>query len=424
MRFFFIILIFWVFVARVASTSNDVRINIQLRYIEPRPLHLEDWETEMISEQEREDAENDHHTPSVDDKDSQPVPIENTPIGRLELGEVIHRGHASAIFASANRPDMLIKYQANCDEISTGNLVIHPLIYDYWMMREASTINIAPEPIFLSPAALLVDIYGSDVNRKLLFEMRTSQWLNCLARDGTVRYMILRRVENGVSLHNFRSHWFRSIMPMTFAAHVIIRVLHALEKMHKMLKIIHGDIHSGNIMIRRNNSTDVNDFSVVLIDFGRARIDPGNLTNDRIHPIGKWFHNLCSPWQIDGRHCGRRDDIYKTVHMYGCLINPFEYCAREELFLQAHGPESAVDIKKGAFLFVMPPPAACGREMFVSSFNPILHATRRIPGQYNLLVDQLCAILKNVTVVLDDINAPIPYGALVESFRAIQDILS
>ena len=389
------------------------------RYVEPVTGNLTRWESFMLATQELEDEQNDIHTPTVEGLDG-PL-LEYTSVGMLELGEIIHTGHESVIYKTINRPELLVKYQVNCDEIRDGAKPIHPLVYDYWMMREASMFEIAPEPIFLSPAALLVDVYGPVVNRKFPFTMSSADFLECLANEGSVRYMVMRKSE-GASLHDYRKQFRHHVVPIANASEITIRIIQALEQLHEDAGIVHGDIHVGNILIEQvDNSTDIR---VVLIDFGRARRVDRSLTNDRVNPVGKWMHQLCSPWQIDGREWARRDDIYKTIHLFSTIINPGEYSVREEIFLLLCSPDVAVGVKRDAYMFVMAPPVMIDEKLYGSKFHPIMYATRNRPERMVPLSNELDEIQHKVTAQLDDINADIPYRELVDHFRSVINLVS
>jgi hypothetical protein len=419
MRIYIPFLVIRVSSTTTVETSSEEREYVPIhRYVEPVSVNLTDWETQMLTAQQLEDEENDMYTPRMEVPDASLE--EYTRVGMLELGEIIHAGYESVIFATSNRPELLVKYQANCDELADGKKPIHPLVYDYWMMREAFMLGLAPEPIFLSPAALLIDILSTMSDQKLLFKMDSGDFIECVADEGAVRYMVMRKSE-GVNLFAYRSHFLGRILPMGHAAQITIRVIQAIEMLHEDAGIVHGDIHSGNILIVQDGATD--SYSVLLIDFGRARRVDRNLTNDRVNPIGKWFHQLCSPWQIDGRAWGRRDDIHKAVHSFATVINPMEYATRENALLQMSGLQTAIRYKRNACMFVMAPSVTIDGEPYASKFHPVLAATRHNPDRMHNVTNALYSIQAKVTAYLDDINADIAYGEIAQHFRNIIDLV-
>jgi len=403
-------------VALVSCTRSQT-----YRYIEeysPSFLgNLTDWEREFVALQEIEDRLNDLFTPDAD-RPGQPV-MEYSEIGLLDLGDIIYRGRGSLIYEVYNKPGMLVKYQANCDEIRNGTKAIHPLIFDYRFMRESFNLGLSPEPIFLSPPALLGVVVTLDDNRKYSFDLTEDEIMECLMNGGTVRYMIMQSV-SGQSVYQYRQLFDNWILPMPLAAKLTQKILNALAILHEQAKIIHGDIHSGNIMLEQDGDSDIR---VFLIDFGRARRDDKSMTNDRIVPVGHWFHQLCSPWQIDGRSLARRDDIYRTIHLFAALINPMQFTVREDMFLKHHGPELSVAIKRNTFMFLMAPPFIFGDRLFGNTFNPLTNAVGYDQDKLPLLIRTLQEIQLNITAPLDDINARIPYEKLVQGFESVIEIV-
>ena len=379
------------------------------RYIELVPPNLDDWEMVMFSNQQTQDRRNEPYTPSIDQR-TEPL-VEHTRLGAIELGEIVYRGVESIIFESENLPHLLVKYQANCDELGD----VHPLIYDYWLMKEAFQVGLAPEPIFLSPATLLID---DDSLQKISFSMDRDMFENCVQERGTVRYMVMRK-SAGIDLNSLRGYFKDGIMPMRVASEILVHVIHALARMHDNLGIVHGDIHPGNILVE----SDAESVRIVFVDFGRASRDRRDCTNERINEVGAWFHPLCSPWQIDGRTWSRRDDVYKAVHMFASLINPFEYGIREQVFFDQIGPSETIARKRDNFMFVMAPPVTIEGVSYASTFNPIVHAVKDSTADPIQLALQLRVIQRNATHAVDDINAPIPYADIVNGFRSIQQIL-
>ena len=317
---------------RRVDSSESLPLPTFHRYIEIYDTdffaNLTESDREILLAQLEADSENDIYAPTVDD--IQKVhPHELTPFGDFILDEnYFHVGDQSVLFDIVGRPDLLIKYQTNCEEVDSFDSLLHPLIPDYWYMRESFMLGLSPEPLFLSPPALFENLYGFANDRKYIFKMGNVNAVDCAMNKGVVRYMIMRKLR-GMSLHQYRQRFPHSIIPMDIAAQITRTVIHGLERLHNEARIVHGDIHSGNILLEQ--SSIVGQLRLQFVDFGRAFRDKRNLTNDRVTGIGQWNHWLCSPWQLDGRVWGRRDDVYKAIHIFAMLINPLEYAARENL---------------------------------------------------------------------------------------------
>ena len=378
---------------------------------------LSDWELEMLSAQNAMDAQNDRYTPFEDIEDEDL--IELTPMGFLKLSQVVHAGYESVIYAVQDHDDLLIKYQVMCSDL--GKPMLHPLITDYWFMLEAFELDLAPQPLFLSPPTLLLDIIGRNGNRKFPFTMPTEDLSVCLAEDAQVRFMVMRK-NSGETLAQFRRRFEDGIIPMQLGAQIMISLIQSLQKLHEIGQIVHGDIHLGNVLLEPVGESQT-DYRIVLIDFGRAARDDRNLTNDRINTLGQWSHQLCSPWQMDGRAWARRDDIYKAVHMFAAMINPYEYYVREKNYFRRAGLEKAIRAKRGAFIFLLPPKAKIGEKRYDSDFDSLVSAIGPNPKLIKHLVDELNRLRYNVIERLDDINADIKYREIIENFRWIRAII-
>ena len=360
------------------------------------------------------DARNDVYAPAEDDFDGPPQ--EYTPWGTIVLGNVIHKGGQSAVFEIRDHPDLLIKYQANCEDLDPAKHLIHPLIRDYWYMLESFALRLSPEPLFLSPPSLFSRLFGVQPDRKYLFELSVSTVRSCIRQGGVIRYMIMRKSQ-GKSLHHFRHYYQNSTIPLNVAAAITTAVIAGLEKLHEEAHIVHGDIHAGNIMVEWVG--ELRRYRISFIDFGRAFRDNRNFTNDRVNPIGYWNHYLCSPWQIDGREWARRDDVYKAILTFAIITNPIEYIRREEIEMRLRGTGGAIAMKRNRFMFQMAPPARTHRSAYISTFDPLEIESTFLTRTRDRLMNHLHMIQQMATVFLDDINDDIPYNQLFLSFNWI-----
>jgi len=418
---------------RSSETSDDTNM-LPMESIDLVPLfyrHVEQYSTEFegnLTANDREilhaqlvaDSQNDFFAPDADDH-LYGLPQEYTPFGTFVLGDVFHIGDQSVIFEIHGHPELLIKYQTNCEEIDSYPYSLHPLILDYWYMRESFMLGLSPEPLFLSPPSLFERLYGVENDRKYIFKMDATDALGCTINAGVVRYMIMRR-SPGVSLHLFRYRYPNLILPMDIAANITSGVIRGLQRLHTEARIVHGDIHNGNILVERNPENE--QYKILFIDFGRAFRDNESFTNDRVNEIGQWDHFLCSPWQMDGRAWGRRDDIYKAVQSFAIVTNPTEYCAREEYAMQLRGVEGSIGMKLNRFMFRMASAVKNKKVQLTSSYDPLWAATRSNPAKRNDLTMKLAYIQDLVTNSLADINSPISYGELIAGFEEIVHILT
>jgi hypothetical protein len=144
-------------------------------------------------------------------------------------------------------------------------------------------------------------------------------------KQPVVRFLITERVGSSLWKH-IRSGDGLDYREVLIYAREIFALL---QKLHAM-KIVHGDIHSGNIVFRAG---DIPLSSLLLMDFGKAVISyrtvprrlpdvNGDLTRIRIfcHP-----HN--SPWEsVDGMGTiSYRDDVFRALLVMGEMMygDPF-----------------------------------------------------------------------------------------------------
>ncbi len=131
------------------------------------------------------DERNDDFTPQLERKESM---SEHTPSGTLVLGDPVHTGYESAVFTVRNRTDLLVKYYVNC---RAENGLIHPLLMEKWM-----TPLTGPRIFFVSPPALLPFDRPFKLNQ---LRLKNREWLECMSRNGVVRYTIMERVTGDMS---------------------------------------------------------------------------------------------------------------------------------------------------------------------------------------------------------------------------------
>ena len=102
-----------------------------------------------------------------------------------------------------------------------------------------------------------------------------------------------------------------------------INVMVLVQKLHQEAKIVHGDIHFGNIAFRSSENLSA---GLLLLDFGRsfsvADTDTrGNELPEKVNAGYQWSDYLLSPWEIAGYRTTRRDDIFRVLLMLSYMLN-------------------------------------------------------------------------------------------------------
>lgn len=342
-----------------------------------------------ITEQNITDELNDIFTPETRlGHDS-----EFTILGNITLDRSIARSINSVIFSIVEHPNLLIKYQAQCDDLGDA---IHPLLVDAWYGQVAHDIGLAPRVVLISPGAQLC----SSRRGKCRFSMSRESFQECARAQGTVRYMIVER-NPGSTLYGLRKSEFASPSgalsfrnSMTIGVHLLV----ALERLQLEGGIIHGDIHASNVMLADKDNARSNPYYLQLIDFGMARhIANITLPEDPIYRRGHWFHPSCTDWQIDGFAWSRRDDVMKTLYLVFQLMHPDNYLDYLTRIFD-HGYRSLMRWKKTERMYVTP------------FFDPIghLHVSVERKQRVYELMDSLLSVARNMSI-----NAIPPYSELI-----------
>ena len=270
------------------------------------------------------DRENDRFTPQLTFNVSH---SENTPIGVIKFGPLMHSGYLSTVYQIIGHPNLLIKYQVHCLRIDEE---LHPLLRDAWYTNETSAHGLSPEISFISPPSLMCETKVG----KCLFTINNENFGLCKRENATLRYMIMERID-GMSLHEFRAKNRRThggALGFVDAMSIGYHLLYLLRSLHLNAHIVHGDIHTPNIMMRWVNGTRRGEFELRFVDFGLAfKKIPGQVRSEvPIRSKGTFHHELHTQWQIDGYEWSERDDVMKAIQTIVHLMHPFSYFEIEE----------------------------------------------------------------------------------------------
>ena len=274
--------------------------------------------------------------------------FEETILGEISFSRIVARSRFSVIYRIAQHPNLLIKYQGQCDSYDED---IHPLLLDAWYGSQANRYDLAPRIVAISPAApLCPGRFG-----KCSFGISDKEFdARCGAKSsGTIRYMIMEKFE-GTNLVQFRTSIYATrsgSLGLENALRLGIELMSMLRVLHEDAQIVHGDIHAGNIMIHQG----IEGLSMNFIDFGMSK----KISNDTllpttpVFPRGLWYHRSCTPWQIDGFAWARRDDVMKLIYVMYQSMHPASYIDHQALVAQA-GYEHMVEWKSHSRMYVTP----------------------------------------------------------------------
>jgi serine/threonine protein kinase len=132
-----------------------------------------------------------------------------------------------------------------------------------------------------------------------------------------------------------RSDWVPSLK---IAFEILREIIKNLKILHSM-NIIHGDIHSGNI-VRGLAGPERNE--IFLIDYGLAKFYTRLLPEEPIHKPRN-VSQLLTHWEMKGFAKSFRDDIFRSLLVFGALVGlrarwqALEAWKDRELFYRLYG---------------------------------------------------------------------------------------
>ena len=259
----------------------------------------------------------------------------------LRLDRRLSRSTESTLFLSdMHGTEVVVKYQANCIELDFSDSLIrknyspyiHPLVVETIFAKKASKLGIAPNVHFLSPPTTLCENKTGTCS----FSMDDDFYELCANhRDSSMRFIVSEFVQ-GVSLYEYKPKYMTTGNTLERALRIGEQLISMLEKLHTEAKIVHGDIHAGNIMVQ--GTVDGKQISLKLIDFGRAKANKPRSESIIREPY--WVsHCLYSAWEMLGYTPTARDDVARAVQAIARLFFPEEYENHEGLIADISSQE-------------------------------------------------------------------------------------
>jgi len=256
----------------------------------------------------------------------------------LTLGDVIARYGLTSVYGLGGRPDLAIKYQADCSLYER----IHPLLMDYGLMDELRNSGLVPKVYMVSAPAPFKAFRGD----RSKFEPSLEDAEKCeKSPRATVRFMVMERVP--MSLFGYVDTFPNKVVPFEEAIRIVRNTIDGIERMHTR-GIIHGDIHPGNVVMMNQEISQI-----AFIDFGMGFFAESLVAKPAIshEPLSR-VHCYLSHYNLAGYRFSYRDDVYKAVMLLAYLLNGesfMRYC----VMLQDY-PEAMLQFKRDDFVFLLP----------------------------------------------------------------------
>ena len=333
---------------------------------------------------------------------------ENTPYGKLTVGDMVSQSTQSAVFTLVELPDLLIKYETNCLEVLYNHLidhpVVHPLIFDHLYGTEAASWELSLSPLFVSPPTVLCP------NKKRICSfggISTSEYDLCLSKGASVRYMLFQKPK-GQSLREAATN-MGGVMPFRTVMLVGVAMMELLKSLHLDAQIVHGTVSENNVYFEPVASKPIGNYELRLLDYGRAaRIVDSFQESPTIRNNGR-DHFLYTQWMIDGYQLAPRDDVMKTIQMLTHLMHdPAEYRPIEEHYMRL-GYEAQHGFKMELDIFFPVVPWNPGQRLDALDSLTI---NNTVKGRIRRELSSILEIVRS----LRSPNAEVPYDSLRAAF--------
>ncbi len=230
----------------------------------------------------------------------------------IELGALLGKSRASAVYAIRDYPNWVIKYVAFCvDAEEDFDRFPDPVSRETHFLEIINSVDpsVGVTHLFTSAATEL------PAGSKGKVQMPADYCSDYQHRQ--VRYLVIERVGDTLMTMVERD----GKVPIDTAATIALRIVFQLEKMHAM-GIVHGDVHLGNVALRQTDTLG----SWTLIDFGDARMGSEVQKFPLPHYPGTVYcHPYLSFWESMYFDSSFRDDIYRTILVMAMLVHGMDY---------------------------------------------------------------------------------------------------
>jgi serine/threonine protein kinase len=251
----------------------------------------------------------------------------------LVLGDMLSRGLYSTVFRVVDPSNWVVKYQSDCEHLGQ----LHPLVRNYWFLRELQATGLVPRATFLS-APMRLEPHESV---KTAFTIEAADCFTCSTLAGTVRYLVMDRAPMTLS----EALFVRVRLPLSVAVKVMIDLVTKLQRMHSV-GIVHGNVQIENIVLMKPDTWEVG-----FIDFGKALFSE-EIGLFRVRSPHSQRHCGDSPYQLAGFAPSMRDDVFNAIYVGAGLVLGSALSRQCEALVKR--PLEFHKFKADSFLFSLP----------------------------------------------------------------------
>ena len=201
---------------------------------------------------------------------------------------------------------------------------------------------------------------------------------------------------------------------MSVSMLIATEILSLLQQLHRVGKVVHGDIHINNIMIEgldNRNGT----ISLKFIDYGRSFSNMYR-NNQTVRRFG-WAHDRqFSSWELEGYDPAPRDDVERAVQVVAQIMMPWSYVEVEQR-IGDHSSRSIWEGKRRHNCFVEPRlPGRTG-----PWYDPV--AALEVGEEFKSGIRRNFKIILRLVRGMNDANSVPRYVDLFTGFSATRDLV-
>ena len=351
----------------------------------------------LATRQKLDDARNVEYAPKLT-TDFESIPE----LGRLTLGDLIEVGQYTALFAVKEYPDLVIEYELK--PVGHGS-VLHGLVKDYWFRTELARSGLVDRPLFISPAAITYSPKERGSIKTKAMALSANDSYLCAVGGGLVRFTVKKRTGKCLRhAHPVPAIPGSGLMPIHQAAAIGVQVIQLVARMHEV-GIMHGNIHEHTVCYIAPESP-----KLTLTNFRHSKWTAWE--SDKKKPIGVLEPSLgMSPWQLEGSHSARRDDLFMTLELVAALIvGPGMYKTAFPAF------DLGIESFKKWKLNLVPTLKRFGGDRI----DELGFLTK---AQKDSVIAEFAEAMKSV-LALDSVKTPIDYAKIITHLRNIEDLSS
>ena len=266
----------------------------------------------------------------------------------VHVGPKLFTQRQATIFSVREHLDLVLKYEINCDSLDD----IHPSLREAIMLKLVQDLGVSPKLVYVSAP----EKFFISTSTKTKVAMSEIDLTSCAAHPrSAVRVLAMEHV--GRSLSDVVRLKYKRGLPIRTALEISISLLDVIEKLHSR-GVIHGDIHSGNVMLSGKH--------IKVIDFGYSILASdfmGSPVFDEIDESGEaaalqktetdngivYPHCLHSVFRMQGSRLGFRDDLFRALHVLAVMLSGEEF-VHHCIFLESY-PLLLMQKKKYEYYF-------------------------------------------------------------------------